>query len=63
MVHGDQRFAYARPVRAGDQLAAVCDGRGVMVRGGNEFLTTRTEITPTTGELVVTVWTKLVVRG
>ncbi len=32
-------------------------------RGGHDFLTSRTEVSTTAGELVVTVWTKIVVRG
>jgi acyl dehydratase len=62
VVHGDQRFAYTRPVRAGDRLAAVCEVEDVMVRAGNEFLTTRVDISTDTGEPVVSVWSKLVVR-
>ena len=62
VVHGDQRFAYTRPVRAGDRLAAVCEVEDIMVRAGNDFLTTRTDITTDTGEPVVSVWSKLVVR-
>ncbi|MFI7578560.1 MaoC family dehydratase N-terminal domain-containing protein [Micromonospora sp. NPDC049497] len=63
VVHGDQRFAYARPVVAGDELVCVSAIEDVTTRGGHGFLTTRTEITTTAGEPVVTVWSKLVVRG
>ena len=34
-----------------------------MVRAGNDFLTTRTDISTDAGEPVVSVWSKLVVRG
>ncbi|MEV1143526.1 MaoC family dehydratase N-terminal domain-containing protein [Micromonospora sp. NPDC049799] len=63
VVHGDQRFAYARPVVAGDELVCVSAIEHVTTRGGHGFLTTRTEIATTAGEPVVTVWSKLVVRG
>jgi len=63
VVHGDQRFAYARPVRAGDRLVCVSTVEEIMSRGGHDFLTTRTEIATDTGEPVVTVWSRLVVRG
>jgi acyl dehydratase len=63
VVHGDQRFAYTRPVVAGDELVCRNTVEAIVSRGGHDFLTTRTEITTVTGEPVVTVWCKLVVRG
>ncbi|MFG3697040.1 MaoC family dehydratase N-terminal domain-containing protein [Micromonospora sp. NPDC047620] len=63
VVHGDQRFAYTRPVVAGDELVCVCVIEDVSSRGGHDFLTTRTEVGTPAGEPVVTVWSKLVVRG
>ncbi|KAB1161108.1 FAS1-like dehydratase domain-containing protein [Micromonospora sp. DT178] len=63
VVHGDQRFAYARPVVAGDELVCVSVIDDVSSRGGHGFLTTRTEVATPAGEPVVTVWSKLVVRG
>jgi acyl dehydratase len=63
VVHGDQRFAYTRPVVAGDELVCVCVVEGVSSRGGHDFLTTRTEVATPAGEPVVTVWSKIVVRG
>jgi acyl dehydratase len=62
VVHGDQRFAYTRPIRAGDRLAAVCEVQEIMSRAGNEFLTNRVDITTDTGDPVVSVWARLVVR-
>lgn len=63
VVHGEQRFAYRRPVVAGDEL--VCENivEEITGRGGHEFFTTRTEVATVAGEPVVTVWCKLVVRG
>ncbi len=63
VVHGDQRFAYRRPILAGDDLVCVNTIEEVTSRGGHGFLTTRTDVTTVAGELVVTVWSKLVVRG
>jgi acyl dehydratase len=63
VVHGDQRFKYARPVVAGDALVCVNSVDEITSRGGHEFITTRTEVSTTDGEPVVTVWSKLVQRG
>ncbi len=63
VVHGDQRFAYTRPVVAGDELVCTTTVEEITERGGHEFLTTRTEVTTPDGQPVVTAWSKLVVRG
>ncbi|ROO51902.1 acyl dehydratase [Micromonospora sp. Llam0] len=64
VVHGDQRFRYVRPVVAGDELVCTDTIEEIMSRSGHDFLTVRTEVaTAATGEPVVTVWMKLVVRG
>jgi acyl dehydratase len=63
VLHADQRFAYTRPVVAGDELVCVSAVEEIVTRGGHDFLTTRTEVATTAGEPVVTVWSKLVVRG
>jgi acyl dehydratase len=63
VVHGDQRFAYTRPVHAGDRLVCVSTVEEIMSRGGHDFLTTRTDVSTDSGEAVVSVWSRLVVRG
>jgi acyl dehydratase len=63
VLHGEQFFAYTRPVRAGDTLICQVTIEEITSRAGHEFLTTRTEITAEGGEHVVTVRAKLVVRG
>jgi acyl dehydratase len=63
VVHGDQRFAYTRPVVAGDALVCVSSVDEITQRGGHDFITTRAEISTEAGEPVVTVWSKLVQRG
>ncbi|MFI7428499.1 MaoC family dehydratase N-terminal domain-containing protein [Micromonospora sp. NPDC049836] len=63
VVHGDQRFAYTRPVVAGDELVCVSTIEEIINRGGHGFLTTRTDMSTTAGDPVVAVWFKIVVRG
>jgi hypothetical protein len=63
VVHADQRFAYARPVVAGDELVCVNTIEEITSRGGHDFLSTRTEVTTAAGAPVVTAWCRLVVRG
>jgi acyl dehydratase len=63
VVHGDQRFAYVRPIVAGDELRCVIHIDEVMSRGGHTFLTLKTDVSDAAGAAVVSVWTRLVVRG
>ncbi len=63
VVHGEQRFAYTRPVVAGDELVCVNSVDEITSRGGHDFVTTRTDVRTVAGEPVVTVWSRLVVRG
>jgi hypothetical protein len=63
VVHGDQKFAYTRPVVAGDALVCVNSVEDITSRGGHDFLTTRTDVTTEAGEPVLTAWSKLVQRG
>jgi len=63
VVHGDQRFAYTRPVRAGDRLTVTSTIETVKSLAGNDILEIRGEVHDESGEHVVTAWTKLVARG
>ena len=63
MVHGEQRFVYNRPIRAGDRLAAALIVESIRSIAGNEILGTRTELRDADGELVVTAYATLIVRG
>ncbi len=63
MVHADQTFQYARPVRAGDRLTIATEVEDITARLGNDFLTIRAEINTEDGELVCTTRATLVVRG
>jgi acyl dehydratase len=51
VVHGDQRFSYTRPVRAGDRLTVTSSIHSIKSLAGNEVL-----------EHVATAMTKLVAR-
>src|SRR6267154_758891 len=62
-VHGEQRFEYARPIRAGDVLTATSTISDIRAAGRNVMLTTSTEIQPVAGEHVCTARSTLVQRG
>jgi acyl dehydratase len=63
VVHGDQRFDYVRPVVAGDELTATLSVVKVQTLGGHTMLTSQSEMVDSSGELVVTATSTLVVRG
>jgi acyl dehydratase len=63
VVHGEQRFAYQRPVRAGDVLQVVITVESIRSASGNDILTNRADVRTTDGELVVTAFSTLVARG
>jgi acyl dehydratase len=63
VVHGEQRFVYTRPVRAGDSLTAVLTVENIRVAAGNDLLSTRAEISTVEGESVLTAYSVTVVRG
>ena len=63
VVHGEQRFVHARPVRAGDVLQVVVTIDGVRAAAGNDMVTTRAEVTTVEGELVSTAYATIVARG
>jgi acyl-CoA thioesterase FadM len=62
VVHGDQRFAYQRPIRVGDELVVVTHVDEIRSLGNNDAATFRTEVT-SNGDPVCTGWSKLIVRG
>jgi acyl dehydratase len=63
VVHGDQRFAYTRPVRAGDRLSVSVTIDSIKSLAGNDILSVRGEVHEASGEHVVTTWMTLVARG
>ncbi|WP_369207960.1 MaoC family dehydratase N-terminal domain-containing protein [Streptomyces sp. PU-14G] len=63
VVHGDQKFAYRRPVRAGDLLSVSSTIESIRSMAGNEILDVRGDVLDAAGETVVTVHCKLVARA
>jgi acyl dehydratase len=63
VVHGEQKFVYTRPVRAGDRLVSVVTVENVRSAAGNDLLTTRADVSTVDGEHVVTAYSTLVARG
>ena len=63
VVHGEQRFAYTRPVVAGDRLTATLTVDSLRQIGGADIIGTRSEITDDSGEHVCTAFATLVHRG
>ena len=63
IVHGDQGFTYERPVVPGDELTAALSVTGLRQIGGNDIVSTRSEIRDADGALVCTTTATLVHRG
>jgi acyl dehydratase len=63
IVHGEQRFAYERPVRPGDVLTATLTVASLRQIGGNDIIGTTSEITDRDGVLVCSAGATLVHRG
>ena len=54
IVHGEQRFAYARPLAVGDELTATLTVSGLRQIGGADIIATTSEISDATGAVVCT---------
>ncbi len=63
VVHGEQRFSYARPLLAGDVVTAQSTIETIKTLGRNVVMTTRTEVRTVAGEPVCTAYSTLVERG
>ncbi|MFB8170872.1 MaoC family dehydratase N-terminal domain-containing protein [Kitasatospora purpeofusca] len=63
VVHGDQKFTYTRPVRAGDRLTVSVTVDNIKSLAGNDVLTVRGEVADESGEHVVTSVMTLVARA
>ncbi len=63
VVHGEQRFVFARPIRAADRLVATLTIESIRTVAGNDILGTRAEIATEDGEPVVTAFATIVSRG
>ncbi|MDP9395983.1 MAG: MaoC family dehydratase N-terminal domain-containing protein [Actinomycetota bacterium] len=63
VVHAEQRFAFARPVRAGDRLTVAVTIDAIRSVGGNDMITVRGDVASVDGEHVVTSTSVLVARA
>lgn len=54
IVHGDQRFAYERPLRVGDRVSATLTIDKVRNRGSADIIYSSVRVETTEGELVCT---------
>ena len=63
IVHGEQKFAYERPVVPGDVLTATLTVASLRQIAGNDIIGTTSEITDASGALVCSTSATLVHRG
>jgi hypothetical protein len=63
IVHGEQKFAYERPVVAGDVLSATLTVASLRQIAGNDIIGTTSEVTDASGALVCSTSATLVHRG
>ena len=63
VVHGEQRFVYDRPLRAGDVVTAQATIERIREAAGNVLLTARTDLVTTGGEHVCAAYSVLVERA
>jgi acyl dehydratase len=62
-VHGDQRFVFFRPLRAGDRITVTVTVESIKSMAGNDLLVLRGDVATVEGEDVLTSYTLLVARG
>jgi len=63
VVHGEQRFEFARPIVAGDAIVATATIETIRAVAGNDILTTRVDLATEAGEHVASTVTVIVARG
>jgi hypothetical protein len=63
VVHGDQRFVYDRPLRAGDEITVVVTVESIRSMAGNDMIVLRGDVATVQGEHAVTSYTLLVARS
>lgn len=63
VVHGEQKFTYSRPLRAGDLLGVTSTIEGIRPSAGGETLTLRGDVHDEAGDHVVTARMKILVRS
>ena len=63
VVHGDQRFIYTRPMRAGDRIECVVTVESIKALAGNDLITLASELRTVEGEPVCIAHAMLVARA
>ena len=63
VVHGEQSFAYSRPLHAGDVVVSTSTVESIRVIGGMSIMVTSTDISTVDGEHVCTAKSTIVERG
>lgn len=63
VVHGEQRFEYTRPLRAGDVVTCTATITEIRTIGSNEKLVLETDVKTVEGELVCKSYNTIVERG
>ncbi|TDC96043.1 MaoC family dehydratase N-terminal domain-containing protein [Actinomadura sp. 7K507] len=63
VVHGEQRFEYARPVRAGDVVTCTSTITEIKSIGSNEKMVVETDVKTVEGELICKTFNTIVERG
>jgi acyl dehydratase len=63
VVHGDQKFSYSRPLRAGDRVRVTVKIDNIKSLAGNDVLTVSGEMHEESGEHLVTAVMTLVARA
>jgi acyl dehydratase len=63
VVHGEQRFEYTRPLRAGDVVTSKATITEIRSIGNNEKMVVETDITTVEGELICKTFNTVVERG
>ncbi|MGC0315670.1 FAS1-like dehydratase domain-containing protein [Kitasatospora acidiphila] len=63
VVHGDQKFSYSRPLRAGDRVRVTVRIENIKSLAGNDVLTVTGEMHEESGEHLVTTVMTLVARA
>jgi acyl dehydratase len=63
VVHGDQRFVYQRPLRAGDRVVCGVSVQSIKSVAGNDLITIAAEVRTEEGELICISYGMLVARA
>ncbi|MWA05774.1 MaoC family dehydratase [Actinomadura sp. LD22] len=63
VVHGEQRFEYTRPVRAGDVVTCTSTITEIKSIGNNEKMVVETDVKTVEGELICKTYNTIVERG